>query len=251
MQKGDNNVLRTTDAKNGSYALELKTVAGTDQNNNFLLYSGYVEDGLWNNNTGTFTGGFPYPYSSGILTFWYKYAPADPNDSANINITLKQSDFNIGGNGMKLRAASSYTYVELPFSTNGTIADTAMINISSSFWQGQNWAQTATSYVGADLKIDDMALVVPTAGIHSVISSNIVSFYPNPMQDKGVFTISPDTKLSGLCIRIYNLSGEVIRIVPVTSYVTTLNRAGLMSGMYFYELTQVNTPLMKGKIIVE
>jgi len=103
----NNTVFQTTNAYTGKYALELMTIAGSSSKNSgtFQLYIGNVQDGQWNNVTKTFAGGFPYNKQSGTLTFYYKYTPANQNDSANINISLKYHGSIVGGYGMSLPAA--------------------------------------------------------------------------------------------------------------------------------------------------
>lgn len=244
-------VLQTTDSKIGTYALELKTVAGTDNNNNFQLNTGNVQDGVWNNNTNTFSGGFPYAHTEGTLTFWYKYAPANPHDSAMVNISLKKEGVIIGGYGIKLNAVANYTYVEMPFSTNGTTSDSAMINIGSSYWQSQTWADTAKSYVGAVLKIDGLAFKTTSTGVNTNSMDKNIIFYPNPMKETGIFHISSQINLAEMKLLIYNASGAIVKRIPVTSNILTLSKRDFLPGIYYYEFSQGNVSIKKGKIIVE
>lgn len=250
IQNDAGNILQTQDAESGKYALELKTIAGKNPDKSFFLYPGYIQDGVWNSVSNTFSGGFPYPHNSGILTFWYKYAPANPNDSAIINIMLKKSSVGIGGNGMRLKATSAYTYIEMPFYTNGTVADSAMIGIGSSYWRGNAWADTAVSYVGADLKIDQLAFKALSTGLQVLPEDNNITFYPNPMSASGTLYIPYSIKSSPLILKIFSLTGETIRIIPVISAETVVNRSGLSPGMLFYEVLKDNIPVKTGKIIV-
>ncbi len=244
-------VTQTTDAYSGTYAVELKTLAGTQNKGGaFQLNIGNLQDGQWNNTTGTFAGGFPYNLPSGVLTFYYKYAPANPKDSANINISLKKNGVNVGGAGMNLKEASSYTYVEMPFSGN-QIPDSAMISIGSSYWQGQTWADTAKSYVGAVLKIDQVAIKTSSTGITKNSADTNITFYPNPMKETGVFTISAQIEFTGMNLRIYNVAGVAVKILPVNANTIYLNKGDLLPGIYYYEFSQDNSVLKKGKIIVE
>ncbi len=246
-------VTQTTDAYSGSYAVELRTLAGTQNKSgggSFQLNIANLQDGQGNNVTGAFTGGFPYNLQSGKLTFYYKYAPANPTDSASININLKHLGLNVGGNGMSLPAASNYTYVEMPFSGN-QVPDSAMINIASSKWLGQTWADTAKSYVGAVLKIDGLAIKTSSTGITENNADANITFYPNPMKETGVFDIPAQTELAGLYLRIYNVSGVTVKVLPVSTHKIYLNKGDLLPGIYYYEFSQSNNVLKKGKIIVE
>jgi hypothetical protein len=245
-------VFQTTDTNTGKYALELMTVAGSSGKNSgtFQLNVGNVQDGQWNNGTNTFAGGFPYNQQNGTLTFYYKYTPANPKDSAIININLKLAGSNVGGYGMTLPAASSYTYVEMPFSGN-QVPDSAMIQISSSKWQGTTWQDTAKSYVGAVLKIDGLAFKPSTTGITETSAGANITFYPNPMKETGVFDIPAQTDLTGMNLRIYNEVGVTVKSIPVNANKVFLNKGDLLPGVYYYEFLQGSTLVKQGKIIVE
>jgi hypothetical protein len=244
---------RTTDANVGTYALELNTIADTNGQNKggtFQLNTGNAQDGQWINNSNTFTGGFPCNLQQGKLTFYYKYTPANPKDSATINISFKNNGVAAGGAGMNLKAASSYTYVEIPFN-NFLTPDSAMIQMSSSYWQGNNWQDTAYSYVGAVFKIDGLVLQATSTGVTATNSDANITFYPNPMKESGVFDIPSQIDLTGMSLHIYNVTGVTVKIIPVTANKIYLSKGDLSTGLYNYEFTQGKTILKKGKIVVE
>ncbi|MGC9150563.1 MAG: T9SS type A sorting domain-containing protein [Microbacter sp.] len=243
------NVTRTTDAKSGTYAVQLTTIAGSN-NGNFNIFPGYITNGNWNNNK--FTGGFPCVVSNDTLVFWYKYAPANPNDLANISISFKKNGTSIGGNGTTLSAASTYTLGKLPINFGGNVSDTAMIQITSSYWLGQTWADTARSYVGAVLKIDGLAFASTLAtGINDQHANATITFFPNPMKETGMFHFSSDMDLSHTEIVFYNVDGTMVKKMTVPTHWLTISKADFPTGIYFYKITQQNQPIKTGKIIVE
>jgi len=250
---GDNNPTfsRTADAYSGTYALELKTVTGTQgKSGTFQLNTGNIQDGEYNSVTNSFSRGFPCTLKKGKLTFYYKYAPANPKDSATINISFKLKGVAAGGAGMNLKAASSYTYVEIPFN-NSTTPDSAMIQMNSSYWQGSTWQDTAKSYVGADFKIDELKLQSISTGITENSADANITFYPNPMKETGVFDIPSQIDLSGMILRIYNVTGVMVVTMPVTSNKIFISKSNLLPGLYNYEFSRGMVNLKKGKIVVE
>ncbi len=245
------NISRTTDAKSGMYAVQMTTLSYMEDGH-FRLSPAYVSNGEWNKFTQIWEGGFPCEIQKDTLVFWYKYSPANPNDHATIGITFKKNSSFIGGNGMQLNAASEYTYKELPINLGDQISDTAVINISSSEWLSDIWADTAESYVGAVLKIDGLALKSNLGTIvYKEKSDRSILFYPNPMKETGVFELSPELNLVGMQIAIYNVTGKMVRNISVSSAKVYINKNEFTSGVYFYKLIQNSNILKTGKIIVE
>ena len=243
------NVARTTDAKIGSYAVELTTIASTN-NGNFSLWPGYITNGNWSNST--FAGGFPCVVSNDTLVFWYKYSPANPHDLANISISFKKNGTSIGGNGTTLSAASTYTLGKLPINLGGNISDSAMIQITSSYWQGQTWADTARSYVGAVLKVDGLAFASDLrTGVTDQQLNTKISFYPNPMKESGLFQFSPDMDLNNVEITFYRVDGAMVKKLLVQNHHVVISKADFPVGIYFYKITQKNNAIKAGKIVVE
>ncbi|MHB8259379.1 MAG: T9SS type A sorting domain-containing protein [Bacteroidia bacterium] len=175
---------QTTDKYTGTYALELQTSAPGPMSGGGIQ-AGSATTGKWSNSGPV--GGLPYTKQIDTLIFYYKYFPADVNDSASVYVNFKNSGSNFYNAAKYLHQASSYTKVMMPFDLTGTgtIPDTAMINMQSS-----NYPVPA-SYVGSDLKIDNMYFtsqekpvsnfIVPTKGCVGVpiqltdSSSNMVT----------------------------------------------------------------------------
>jgi hypothetical protein len=143
---GDNGINRTADGAEGSYALELSTHAGTDNNGNPNAQSGQVTTG-YNDNSGNSVGGIPYTGQSGTLAFRYKYAPME-SDKAQVNINFKKDGKYFWSTGLELSAIDNYQYMEIPFIL-GQKPDTMNIQISSS-------SGSDLSLIGSVLIIDDI-----------------------------------------------------------------------------------------------
>jgi hypothetical protein len=137
---------RTTDVYTGNYALELQT-KGPDLNNP------QVEPGrlFTSQNAPGGEGGIPYSTQIDTLVLHYKYLPADPNDKARIYLFFKKNGMNVNQTFTLLPISASYTRMVIPFNV-GQVPDSINFSVESSNWP------TQASYVGSDLKIDNIYL---------------------------------------------------------------------------------------------
>ncbi len=160
---------RTTDAYSGTYAIELQT-----QNPSFGgggTQSSMAISGQFTNN-GPPKGGLPYNLIKDTLVLFYKYLPADPNDSANINMSFSKNSLFVHGVQKYLHVAGGYQMVQIPFMLPSP-ADTVLINMSSSSYSTY---PIPSSYVGSDLKIDNMyfkSQKIPVANFNLPVSGCI------------------------------------------------------------------------------
>ena len=138
---------QTTDIYSGTYALELQTIGAGFGNSQ--ASAGRAMTGTPTQTTTL--GGYPYTGTLDTLIFFYKYLPADPNDSARIGLSFKKNFAFINGSQILLPQAPVYTMKKYPIQ-NAIAPDTMIMYIESSKWPVLN------SYVGADLKIDNMYL---------------------------------------------------------------------------------------------
>ncbi|MBN4071250.1 T9SS type A sorting domain-containing protein [Crocinitomix catalasitica] len=92
----------------------------------------------------------------------------------------------------------------------------------------------------------------PIFGIDDLpeIQTSIV-LYPNPFRDK-VTIKGIDYQFVDAELKLYNLLGQLERYIQnITGTEFTLERKDLTDGIYFYELTDKNGLLSKGKLIAE
>lgn len=141
---------QTTDKYSGSYALELQTQAPSFGGGG--VYAATATTGQFTNN-GPPKGGLPYTQKIDTLVFYYKYLPADPNDSANVSLSFKTNGINNFGIQKYLHTSGGYQMVQVPFNNPGIAPDSLIINISSSTYSTY---PMPNSFVGSDLKIDNM-----------------------------------------------------------------------------------------------
>jgi hypothetical protein len=176
-------VYQTTDAAEGNYAVELKTFLGI-QDNQPAAQGGAISTGYFPvncTNDCVLRGGNPFTNKKDTLIFSYKYAPST-GDQAVVVLNFKKNGINIFQTSVFLDASPSYQLKELPFNL-GENPDTVIVSISSTKWEN-----TLLSYIGSDLKIDDIYFKSQSVvtGINSLKSGpdNIISIFPNPSGGK-------------------------------------------------------------------
>jgi hypothetical protein len=232
--------IRTTDAKDGTYALELETLTETD-NGTTKASNGWATIYLIT------ADGFPCPTQDSLI-FYYKYTPAISTDSASVGINLIKNGQSIDGSFMSLGAASTYTRKALGFNSNNVIPDTITIQFQSSYWEN-----TAVGYAGAILKVDAVKFKSQTisTGTNTVVANGSISLYPNPVKDISAIEINHDISLSNLVLYIYDATGKIIKNSIITSYTTYLNKGSFATGIYYYEIRNNNQVLKTGKFVVQ
>ncbi|MBP6334650.1 MAG: T9SS type A sorting domain-containing protein [Bacteroidia bacterium] len=88
-----------------------------------------------------------------------------------------------------------------------------------------------------------MVLTIPVGLNESIEIDSDVRFYPNPMGEKGYFSIV-NSEASLLKLDVYDIKGAIVTSVETTGELIEVNRKELSSGLYFFRL--VNTE--SGKI---
>ena len=225
-------ISRTTDAVAGDYAIELKTFLGNN-NNGPAAQPGQVSTGYYPSNCDSNCyelGGYPYSNQIDTLAFYYKYAPANATDSAQISFGFKKGGSFFWYTGKNLSASADYQYVEIPFNI-WQAPDSVVVQIQSS-----NWNDTLVSSVGADLKIDEIHFKSQPLNVSiPVFAPNAqISIFPNP--SGGKFTIYNTVGIRQL--KVYNILGENI-YTKSNSKQQKLNEIDLsrfQKGIYFVEI---------------
>ncbi len=151
------NTLQTTDKYSGAFAVELQTLTGGLGNSG--IQTGFATSGI-PTHTSTI-GGYPFSNMIDTLVFYYKYFPADFNDSAVFFYTVKKNGVFIGGYNTLLNISANYKMVQIPINLSQT-PDTLIISMQSS-----KIFNPPASYIGADFKVDNMYLKSQTLPISS------------------------------------------------------------------------------------
>ena len=222
---------RTTDAALGTYAMELTTVPGS-QNNHPAAQPGWISTGFYprNCNNCTEQGGLPYTNQIDTLAFYYKYAPV-ANDTAMISVNFKKNGTSFQYAGMPLLAAATYQYIEIPFNV-GQAPDTVIVDIMSSLW-----SDSLLSFVGSVLKIDEVHFKSHPlgTGISKYDYDNTINVYPNPTNGKLYIR---GLKSNIQTLDIYNLLGVKVYSIANLQHqlLNEIDLSGLQKGIYFMNI---------------
>lgn len=190
--------------------MELKTFAGDNKGTSYVARGGNVSTGLYKNNCSgpnCLIGGNPFNHQVDTLCFYYKYTPSG-NDTAQISLNFKKNGNAVNGTGLSILASAFYQYVEFPFNAGAPI-DTVIVSIQSS-----SWRDTALTYIGSDLKIDEIHFKSQplNTGIESYNASQGVQIFPNP--STGSFIVRNIDRFD--LIRVISVYGQEINAVIKT-----------------------------------
>jgi hypothetical protein len=108
---------------------------------------------------------------------------------------------------------------------------------------------TYTDINGCTGSASDTMLVDACLGITEQ-SPFSVQLYPNPFSDFTTIHITGISETKGEVI-IYNAPGQIVKKVPVQKNETIIDKSGMASGLYFYEVIINGSSINKGKLIVE
>ena len=238
-------VSKTTDFHKGQYAIELKTFLG-EQNNVPAAQPAQIITGYYpkdcNGNCYPL-GGYPFTQQSDVLEFYYKYIPTNET-KANIGLYFKKKGSGMDGwyAGTDLAASSQYQYMEIPINLS-FVPDSVIIQINSSQWEN-----SALSYVGTDLKIDDLCFRSQknsSSNVFNPKAGTLVSqlfIYPNPTEN----SLFINANLSVNKVVINDLRG--VEMLSIIGRYSSIDVSSLQKGVYIIQL-QTNDGNYKQKFI--
>ncbi len=237
---------QTSDKYSGSYALELQTQAPSFGGGN--VSPGSATTGYFTNN-GPPKGGLPFSNQIDTLVFYYKYLPADPNDSARIDLSFSKNGNQFYGLQKFLHTAGGYQMVQIPFNILSYAPDSMMINLSSSSYTSYPFP---ASYVGSDLKVDNMYLKsqkIPVANFSLPMSGCIGQ--PIQLTDNSANMVSgwnwimpggsPSSSISQNPQVSYSSVGTKTITLYATNFIGTTNTSAAFSRtIAIYSIPSVN-----------
>jgi hypothetical protein len=90
-----------------------------------------------------------------------------------------------------------------------------------------------------------------STGINEQTLINKISIYPNPFQTNFTIKISSEIIIKDAVMKVYDVCGKEVKTVSVNSYETIIDRDGLQSGIYFYQIINNNESIDKGKLLIQ
>ncbi len=188
------------------------------------------------NNLGTLSASIwdnSVPFNNGVVSSAISGAASvAPGTSTNYAVTT--------------HAGSTYNWIV----TNGAV--TAGQNTSSATIQwGSAGAASITMIETKGLCADTatLNLWVGTVGLTETESKNSVSLAPNPVKEKGVFTFPAANQTQ---IKIMDMLGNEVTVLNSEGKTNlTFSRAGMKSGIYFYQVSNDKRVIATGKMLIE
>ncbi len=229
---------RTTDKYTGKYALELRS--GVSVNNGGQVQPGYATTGKElriNNHHDTLAGGYPYAKQIDSLIFYYKYAPAAPGDTAEVNLQFNKNAKVIYNTGTYIsNPEATYTRMSVPFNV-GSVPDSVIIGFESS--RQDNNGNVNAAYNGTVLKIDSLHFASQpiTVGIMPIIVAEGIKVYPNPSDGKFSVAIT-NYELGITNVEVYNILGkQVCSQFTINHSPFTIDLSSMPAGVYSLKIT--------------
>ena len=85
---------------------------------------------------------------------------------------------------------------------------------------------------------------------HNLVEETLVNISPNPLSETAIIKVlSNETEGEFIC-EIQNTNGRIVRSQTTVNQQVTINRTGLVSGIYFYKIYNKTRQIASGKIIV-
>lgn len=86
--------------------------------------------------------------------------------------------------------------------------------------------------------------------IENAIAADAAVIYPNPFSTSATFVLNNSNQVNHVELNIYNVLGEEIMNIALTSKSTTIATANLPAGMYFYKIINTeNQVIQSGRLI--
>jgi hypothetical protein len=224
---------QTTDFHAGAYAAQITTTPPSPGGGGTV--PGFLSTGSIQNFG---QGGYPYTLTTDTFEFYYKYAPAIATDTAQMALTFKHHDVNIGNTGLKLKAAATYTLAKLGFNIGvSNIPDSVIVTFVSS-----NSFNPPMADIGSTLKVDNAFFKSQQAadlGITEISVVEGIKIYPNPVTSS--FNLNTEGYTGSVqSVDVYDMMGRAVISANYASgldnTVTSFDMSKTAPGIYIVKV---------------
>jgi hypothetical protein len=192
----------------------------------------------------SFKSGFSYNDRPEKLQFYSKYHPVG-DDTALVWVMLKKwngvSTDTIASGVLEIAPTAIFGLFEIPliYQSDSEFPDSAEIAFFSS-------RDILTARVGSALFVDDV-LFTGWVGIgENTYNQETIKLYPNPIKNE--LNIDFSSRLTNPIAIIYDCSGKKVETYTMGSNDSKIDLSALLSGFYFLEVRQSNTPVYREKL---
>lgn len=203
--------------------------------------------------SGTTGRGFPDSQRHASLTGFYRFT-STAGDVMPVIVGMLHNGITIGGGGVVLGPAASYTAFTIPISYNSTdTPDTCTIAVAI-----YGDSSGSTPHVGSVFLLDDLSLNgVSEVDDRSVHASGVAldQNYPNPFNPTTTITFSLPQE-GDVNISVFNLLGETVATLAkgrmqAGIHSLPFDARDVASGIYFYRIEAGNFAATKKMLLIK
>lgn len=209
------NATKTSDAANGSFAIEMSVLFNTEDQDTITSFVSLGEISIDQDLT---IAGIPYSASPETFSGSYKYAPVN-TDSAVIILEFYANNTLLETKIQPLTEQGNYTDFNLSLDLN-SVPDSIVLYV----YAGSN--------PGSVLKLDDLQLNGGNVSTKEVIS-NETQVYPNPTKE--ILYLRTDLKTD---FQVIDITGKEVATGTVNQHITPIDLSHVNTGTYFIKVTQ-------------
>jgi hypothetical protein len=198
---------------------------------------GFASNGNFTNNN--FNGGMAIIQNPIKVTGFYKYSPIG-NDSALVGVYISKFDATFGisvdldSSLIKLPAAATYTYFEVPLYYNGwPIADSLNITFASGNFQDD----ISLLVPGSVLLVDDIEVLYNPVSVQDFNFQKTSTVFPNPAQN--VLYIKMTENATNQSFKLFDAKGTLVfegNCHYQEGRIASMDISEVPQGLYFYQI---------------
>ncbi|MCC7302462.1 MAG: T9SS type A sorting domain-containing protein [Bacteroidia bacterium] len=245
-------------------------VASSPLNENYLLAAYLGSSGAflsgWGTNPVTYDGTAGTPEAAGTDQGWaVEYVSSSDRvyisgrsheTSGGVNITTIGYD---GSDGSLVWGPASFDYGsdvlvgrdEVAFKYELNAKYNAVYCVDEIFIAGQSYvANQELDYVTIKYSCGVCVPCLGPGGRFGNMDQD-VGLRPNPIYDVAILRLSSEIEISGACLYIYDLAGNLVRIQnDINTNAISIEKGQLVSGLYFYRLVGKDQVFISGKFVI-
>ena len=91
----------------------------------------------------------------------------------------------------------------------------------------------------------------PTGTEHIVAANESVLIAPNPFEQSATITLSCSLNLTNAFVSITDMTGKIVKQIPVNGRETSIQKGELTSGVYGYQVFNAGVNIANGRLIIK
>lgn len=230
----------TSTFSGATFCTKIESATGTSYNYNKQSATGVENLSLTYAGVGVGTDFSPNPRLSVPFTFHYLDSRSDSFQSTTSGLDTVRLTYD--GYGTLKTPFYTYPNVIRIKEDYGTSTSYSWYTVSP-FMLVMNYASTTNNYVIVTSQF-------ATTGVRNTPVASTAAIYPNPMSETATLRMNT-SGYKDASILITEISGKVLRQIPITSAETTIPKEDLKPGLYFYTIQNDGQRVANGKLLIQ